>query len=474
MLALKEIIKNLNQEVYRKIVEDLKKNKAYNFLTLFEWYKTEKKSDAELIKKLQISESSFYTLKSRLHHKIQNYCTDKIDVSREDVLNKLSNISDLCYRTPRAIANSTLLKLEKDLLHFDMHYELQIVYSALKKTNLHTGKYFLYSQLYNKQVAFGFSLEKSEEIMGEFSLLITQYYFSANSKLLDKMLFLREELVNLFNLNSAKQILIIKNLIDIQILIFCKTDLNAKLSVVELLNETSILLDGLPANAYKKYKLVLNYLYFEYYFSLSQIKQAETYFVKVNEELSHLLLYSGIGNVSRFLFSKLDFCLTNVDYRNNIHVDSALFILYDDKDMFSEISVEIYRAMCFYYTNEIVKASDKLNDILTKHVLKDYNFIVLKLKILQILFLLKQNNAIEANRILFNIQRKVKSDKLDGQYPQITYLFKFFKIDFNNKGKRNGDRGRELLILFEAKNKLNGNILTFIVPELYNFLNDKK
>lgn len=178
MTELKEIISYLDDQAFELIKSDLIKTNAGNFLHLFKSYRFSSDSDNDIIKHLNIKKNAFYVLKSRLHDKIKNHLTRHIHADKEELLKQLQNISDICYNTPRVLSNSMLEKLEKDLLNFDMHFELQIVYSALKKNHLFSEKYFYYSQLYNKQVALGFSLEKVEELLGEFNIVLSKYLFS--------------------------------------------------------------------------------------------------------------------------------------------------------------------------------------------------------------------------------------------------------------------------------------------------------
>ena len=221
MIKLKKIISQLDEKVYENLENQFSKTKADNFLYLSQSYRKGNVDDEEIIKHLDLSSNSFYVLKSRLYTKVKKHLSDDINVSKQDVLANFQHIHDVCYNQPREIAQAFLEKLETDLLCFDMHSELLVVYSALKKVNLQSENYFHYSQLYNKHVAFWLSLEKSEAILGNFNQILAEYEFSKSKVTFDKLLFLRLEILNHLTLNPSRQIEIIKNIIDIELFIFC-------------------------------------------------------------------------------------------------------------------------------------------------------------------------------------------------------------------------------------------------------------
>ena len=71
MIKLKQVIVQLSNNDFERIADSFKKTKADNYYLLFQSYRSEKISDAEITKKLGISSNSFYVLKSRLFDNIQ-------------------------------------------------------------------------------------------------------------------------------------------------------------------------------------------------------------------------------------------------------------------------------------------------------------------------------------------------------------------------------------------------------------------
>jgi len=127
MGKLEKVIHQLSDDDSAAIAQSFKSSKADKFLTLFEQVR-ENGAVAE------DTSSSFYTLKSRLYDKVQEYLIDNMEEPRIDVLKKVAAIPSLIYDTPRDTAIAILTKLEADLKEFDMPNELTEVYAAFKKS----------------------------------------------------------------------------------------------------------------------------------------------------------------------------------------------------------------------------------------------------------------------------------------------------------------------------------------------------
>ncbi len=269
MIKLKEVITQLKEDNYLEIEKNFVKNKADRFLFLLQTYKKSNISDKEIKKTLGVTSNSFYVLKSRLYDKIQESLSCDLFMDQEKTIKLLLHVPEFCLNSPRETAVAYLLKLEKELQRFDMHNELLIIYSALKKMFLNHDKYYHYSQLYNKQVSFSLSLEKAEETLGDFCRILGQYNFSKSNQLYEKLCFLRQEINNTNDLCQSRQIELIKNLIELQISVFCQKDKSFESNTNELLQRTRIIFDELPLTIiHKKWEIVLDYLCFEYFYSI--------------------------------------------------------------------------------------------------------------------------------------------------------------------------------------------------------------
>jgi len=464
VIKLKKIIGHLEDGVYKTIEDTLVKNKADNFLYLFKSYRTDVK-DPEIIKNLDLNSNSFYVLKSRLYDKIQGHLSGYINISKEELLKKLNGISLMCFTEPREVVMAYLHKLEKDLLEFDMHNELIVVYSALKKINLYSERYFHYSQLFNKHIAFSLSLEKSEEILGNFNRIFGQYNFSRDPKLLDTLLFIRKDITDHYNLNPSRQIEIIQNFIELQLCIFCNSDLNSQTNVEELLKNTKKIIDELPdSSSYKTWLPALDYLFFEYYRKTGQTKNTGIYFEKVDSTAQNILLYTHICNTSKFLLSRIAF-LREQGRTKDLLEEKAKITKLDPDDTHAKVLLGIYNAMISYYGGNLKEAANKLNEVLNENSFKDYFHINTDVK-LTLAFIYLNNKGYDlADSIVKSIYRKIKTEKIEN-YNNVLSLVKVFEYEIKEGSGKVTEKQKDDFTLFTARNKNENELLQHILFEL--------
>jgi hypothetical protein len=464
MIKLKKIISHLDKDTFNNVEETLIKNKADNFLYLLQSYRKEVE-DNVIIEKLNLNANSFYVLKSRLYDRIQDHLSGDIYVNQEELLKKLNQIPDMCMNEPREVATAFLQKLEKDLLQYDMHSELLIVYSALKKMHLYSEKYFHYSQLYNKHIAFSLSLEKSEETLGNFNRVLGQYNFSRSPKYLETLFFLRKEINDHYALNQSRQVDITKNIIELQLCIFCHSDLSKETNVEDLLSRTYKIMNELPdSSTHKKWLPVLDHLSFEYYLKIGQSKYAKSYFEKVNVLINSLLLMSNICTTSKFLISKIAF-LNDQGQGNELINEDPSQIIYDANDMHSRVILGIYSAMCSYYANKLKEAANKLNTLLNENSFKDFFHVNTDIKLTLAFIYIELKEYDLADSIIKGIYRKIKTEKIT-TYANVLDLIKVFELDTKQNNGKVSDKQKDYYTLFAARNKNESEILKHLVHEL--------
>ena len=469
MIKLKEVIVQLNEDHYSEIENNLIKNKADRFLFLLRSYKQSKISDTEIKTRLGVTSNSFYVLKSRLYDKIQDALSCDIYVDQEKTIKLLLQVPELCLNTPRETSIAYLLKLEKDLLRFDMHNELLIIYSALKKLHLNSDKYYHYSQIYNKQVSFGLSLEKAEETLGNFCRILSQYDMSKSTDTYEKLCFLKKEISNIYSLCTTRQVELIKNLIDLQLLIFCKDENVDEQNIDELLQQTRIIFDDLPLTLpHKRWEIVLDYLCFEYYYSIGSNKAAMQYFDKVNSHFSNLFLFNHIGFVSKFLTTKISFC---VEFgKLNLIADTLDLdkLLIDVNDVHTQISIKIYNSFVCFYHKKQKQAISYLNEALNEFVFKDYFHEFLNIKLSLMYFYMVVGDFENAQNCIRILSRRIKMEN-NSEYNHILYLLKSFDLDINKEPSlKNNVKKNELFVLFAANNlKQNRfSVIPYLISEM--------
>lgn len=467
MIKLKEVIAQLQKDTYEEIEQTLIKTKADNFVLLLQSYRKGNVSDNEISSRLKINTNSFYVLKSRLYDKIQASLSSDIFMTQENLVKKLLQVPEVCFNSPREIAIAFLHKLERELLRFDMHNELQVVYSALKKMHLYSEKYFHYSSLFNKHVALGLSLEKAEETLGNFNRLLGQYDFSKSQELLNTLYFIRKEIINLYALNPSSQIEIIKNIIELQLIIFCSGNKSHEYDTEELLQKTRKIFNELPeTSAQKKWEIVLDYFCFEHYQSISQNKTALQYYEKVNKQLQFFLLYNNICLSSKFLISKIKFC-NELNRMEDISISPAeTELLVDVADTHAKVLIGIYNSMLHFNQKNYKDAISYLNDIINTFSFKDYfhENINVKLTLAYFYIVIEDFDMVEIT--LKGVSRKIKTEQLE-RYNHVSYLIKAFDIEINkNKDSKSLSKKRDLLTLFIANNNRSAELLGHLIPEL--------
>lgn len=463
MIKLKEIIKQLDASAYDSVESKLIKTKADNFLHVLRSYREGKTDDKEIAKTLGMVSNSFYVLKSRLYDRIQDELTSEVNPLKNDIFSQLAHVHHICYNSSGETAIAFLHKLEKDLLVYDMHAELLIVYSALKKLHYNTDKYFHYSQLHNKNVAFWLSLEKAEDTLSDFNLLLEQYDFSKSQEIILKLKFLRLEIQNHSALNTSRQLKIIKNIMDAELFIFCNIIPEEPVDVGDLLKDALKQIDQLShSSRQKKWKIVLDYLAFEYYTKTSQITKTNEFFEKTNKMRVNLLLYSNVALVSKFLTSKIAFLATKKQLQ---HIEQEGTELLCNDNVYSKVQLGLYKAMDLYYNKEIKKAINILNELLTLFTLKDYFHVVMEIKFTLAFLYLKINEISISESLIHSIYRKIKSEKLTN-YSNALDLVKFFNTFFKSKESVLNEKRQEAFLLFSARNTGEFKLLHHLHHEL--------
>ena len=463
MLKLKKIISHIDDGLYKSIEDNLIKNKADNFLYLYRSYRHDV-VDNEIIKGLNLSHNSYYVLKSRLYDKIQHHISGDVNIAKEDILKRLDLLPEMSYKQPREVLIPYLEKIEADLLRYDMHSELLTVYSTLKKVHLFSDKYFHYTRLFNKHVALYLSIEKSEEILGNFNRILGQYNFSKSQQLLDTLLFIRTEIANQLSLNPSRQIEIIANLIEVQLNIFCEVPLLRESNVEDLLEITRDKIADLPiSSSYKYWNDPLDYLNFEYYLKTNQMHYAAIYYELINIKFQNLLLYTSICCTSNFFISKIVF-LQDSNRVSELVIQPTNNFYIDPVDAYSIVLRGIYASMINFYKGDLKGAAANLNELLNEHTFREYFHIAIQIRLTLAFFYIRMNVLDLAENIIISISRKIKTEKYNN-YQNVVSLLKVFDLEIKGRG-RVSDKQRDYFALFLARNTQESKILKHLLYEL--------
>jgi tetratricopeptide (TPR) repeat protein len=473
MLKLKKVVLQLKDSEFELIQESLVKTKADNFLFLFTEYRKGKMGDDEIMGQINVNTNAFYAMKSRLYDRIQNSLLDnKKDLSRE-TFDLLSNIPKFIYATPRETAEAMLHRLENDLIAQDKPADLVIVYSALKKINIHSQKYYHYSQLYNKHMAYTMAMEKAEDLLGTFNRTLASWYFSRSAQDMEMLLRIRREIKNVLALNDeAYHIEIIYNVAVIQLFVFCDVELGEEEEAIsDLVEKTISTIEKFPNdNHYRHFLPVAEYLKFEYLRKTGQSKKAIPYFENLLAGIETWLLNSGNCMAFKLLLTALEF--KPEPGKENLTIEPDTQFICDPADFFSGVIVSLYKAVVLLENGKLKESASLLNDALNKGSFKDSQHLEIELKLTLAYVYTKQQDFDLAANLVRSVSRKIKVTE-DHPYEN---ALDFCKVLTLLSGETtSGGAAQKIssaLKMFSLNNSGEHKILSFLQREI-NLLKDK-
>jgi hypothetical protein len=386
MSKLKNIIKQLSAKDYTAIYESLLNSNAEKSAYLLKFMREKQLSDAKIMEELEVNNNAYYTLRSRLNQKIEEYLLEQMESPRTSLIKKVATINEIIFTKKKTIAVATLKKLEKELLDYDLANELTIVYKSLKKLLIHSPEdHFHYSQLYNRHVAYMLALDKSEDLLANYFKKYGEYMMGFDET--DKMglILMREELINVSNLYQSHRLFVYSSLLTIFHQLFIEPEKKAILDVEELFDKIQSTFDLYYLDSsYYHLILVLEYLRFEYYISIGEQKKAEKYYEDINESLSSLLTNYNLYTASPdFLLSKLNYHVNNKTQASIYEENKGLFEDFEiNKKNINEYLIYIlYRSVSCYHADKYEEAAKWLNQFLNDTSIKKYPYIYMETKL---------------------------------------------------------------------------------------------
>jgi hypothetical protein len=462
-MSIDKIILQLNEDDFLLLSKQLTENRADKFLALFNYYREGAKlSEPQLLKSLGMNNATFYTLKSRLLDKIQNFLYKNTDDIRIELLKNVANIESLIYKTPPETAIGLLKKLEAELIEHDMPNELIIVYKALKKLNIHSKKYYDYSQLYNKHVAFNLAQDKAEELLSLFCKTQGEYFLSRDPELLNMLVLYKKEMINVCRLYQSHHLKIYKNILLIHFAIFSpvENEMQDGSTVEEMLQESLNIIQMHPEDkVYRHLKDVINFLYFEYYHSLKLTKNAGKYFERITSNTSSLLLFNHCSFVYHFLVSKVEFQLQEKK-ESSLYLEPEMTDYKPNpEDMTGYILFSCYKAVGEFYAKNYTKTIQILVNLLNEVSFKRMLFVEAEIKsFLALLYLLTYRHQ-QAVVLIRSIVRKIRDENDDPRYESALAFIKIIKMGLNTVKT---DRYSKIVSLYEDFNETNEGNYRFL------------
>jgi hypothetical protein len=430
MIKLKTVVQQLTPEDYQTIEEQFQKNRADKFRALLSHLRQPELSEKEIYSKLTLNKAAYYTLKSRLYEKIQEYLFVNVKDPRIELIRNVSNIPNLLFNTPKDTAIALLKKLEKKLIEYDMPNELTQVYSALKKLHLSSPKYFEYAQLYNKHVAYTIGLDKAEDLLSRFAKSLGEYKASRNVSETEVLDLMRMEMSNLYQLYESHHLAIYRNIMDISFSIYIpfKRKAGDSLLIEKMLDDCRKIFEENPRDAtYKYLTTVVDFLTFEYYHKSGQMKLSTPYFEKVNTDLNIFILADHCCFTANFLTSKLErYALLGIGEEleeEDICLENAI----RKEDAPSYLCYGIYKAGTSFYAKKYGDAISSLQAVLNELSFKNMIHAELEAKLFLALNYCLIGRRSESEVVLKNILRKLRERKED-DYKNVTAFVKLLSV----------------------------------------------
>jgi hypothetical protein len=453
-MKIEKIVAQLNEKDYALLCEQFRQTKADKYLMLINFYRGNPPADKEIQESLDIKPAAFYTLKSRLFDKIQEFLYKSTSDHRIELLQNVANIEYLLFKTPRETAVGIIQKLEAELIRNDMPNELIAVYKALKKLHVYSPKYYDYQQLYNKQVAYFLAQDKAEEVLSFYCKTLCEFYVTRDQKLIDILVLYRREIQNLSNIHQSHRLTIYKNILNIHFALFTPIPLEMKddPTVEDLLKESYAILEtNTEDRSYIHLIFAIHFLSFEYYHQLKLYKNAMMYYDKIVDENVSILLYDHSCFSIHFLISKLELNLQN-NTINEVDEEAAPVLELTPENITEYIVFIHYKAAVLFYKEKYSEAGQLLNNLINEVSFKNMLHAEIETKLFLTLLLLLAEKTDQAEIVLRSLTRKMAEENDESKFQIAQQYVKLLKLAIANKTPGKPEKLKEAYQLLTAIN----------------------
>ncbi len=456
MAKLKNIIKQLSDKDYQAIYDSLISGNAEKSAYLLKAMREHQLSETKVMVELEINANAYYTMRSRLSQKIEEYLIQQMESPRTDLLRKVANINEVFFTQKKTIAATTLRKLEKELIEADLVGELPTIYKLLKKLHINSPEYFQFSQLYNRHVAYMLAVDKAEDVVADYFKKYGNYFFTGDPTEKVSLDLLTKEIHNIANLYESHRLYVYKSCIVVfhRLFVAREEDIGQDdESIEDIFNRAQDIFTRYNLDpVYYHLNLLFEFLKLEYYNHYKVYKQAERYFEEVNDAASNLLVNYPYYTFSiRFLISKLDRAL-------RLGVEGEL--LTEQKELFADFEPDInnvpqhviytvYCALCSYYAGRYDETAKVLNNLINDVSLKKYPLVQMEVKALLCLQYCMLKDIDLFNQLSNSVQRNIRMIGKDACENVLTFL-KILKIAVSEAKKEKHKKISGLIPRFKS------------------------
>ncbi|HEY9049040.1 MAG TPA: hypothetical protein VIN08_24235 [Ohtaekwangia sp.] len=473
MAKLKNIIKQLSEKDFKAIYDSLIESNAEKSAYLLKSLRERQLSDNKIMSELEVNANAYYTLRSRLNLKIEEYLMGQLESPRTDVLRKVANITEVLFTKKKAISVATLKKLEKELLDYDLANELTIIYKSLKKLNINSPDYFQYSQLYNRHVAYMLAVDKAEDLLADYFKKYGDYMLNGGEVEKLGLGLLMKEMQNVAKLYESHRLYVYQSCMYIFHRLFVEVDDNMNQegeSIEDIFDKVQKIFESYHLDSiYYHINLVFEFLKLEYYNHYKVYRQAEKYYEEVNDACANLMVnYSTFTFPAQFLLSKLDRHLRTNTEAELYAENESIFIDYevDTMDIPKHIVYTVYRALSSYYIGKFEESARLINGLLNDVSLKKYPYAQLEIKSLLALQYTLLRDVELFNQLSNSIQRQIRLFGKDS-CENIQLFLKILKISTSEAKK---EKAKKINAVIPRLNSLN---VSYFAPTKLVKLDDR-
>lgn len=472
MAKLKNIIKQLSEDDFVAIYDSLIESSADKSAFLLRAMREKQRSDNKIMEELEVNTNAYYTLRSRLNMKIEEYLLQQMENPRTDILKKVANINEIIFTKKKAIAVATLKKLEKELLDYDLSNELTIVYKFLKKLHINTADYFNYSQLYNKHVAYTLAVDKAEDLLAEYFKKYGNYALSGDDTTKMELSLMSREMNNVCALYKSHRLYVYQSCINIYHRLYVEKEetIEDDLEPIEdiLMNVQKIFEDYNLDSIYYHLRIAFEYLKLEYYDHYKVYRKAENFFEEVNDSCADLLSnYTLYTYPAQFLMTKIKRHVRIGNVEEMHEENEGIFHDFepDKNDVPNYITYVIYRALSCYYNKRYDEAARWVNNLLNELSLKKFPAAQLEVKTILALQYCMVRDYDLFNQLINSIQRQIRLLGKDA-CEHVVIFTKMLKISISDSKKNKKSKIENLA------EKIKNIELDYFTPTLYVKINE--
>lgn len=442
MSKLKNIIKQLTEKDFQNICVSLVDSSAEKSAQLLKYMRDKQFSDSKIMEELDVNPNAYYTLRSRLNQKIEEYLILQMENPRTDILKKVASIQEIFFTKKKAIIVTSLKKLEKELIDYDLSSELTNVYKYLKRLHINSPEQFHYSQLYNKHVAYTLALDKAEDLLAMYFRKYEDLFLQGKDFKSLELSLLSNEINNVCNLYQSHRLYVYQSAVNIFHQLFVEPVADGKLTDKESLEDIFERVQNIietygQDTTYYHLRTVFEFLKYEYYVHYNLHSPAEKHYNEVNDYASVLLTNYGFYTFSsRFLFSKIERNKRLDTLQELYDENKVLFVDYENDlhDVGRYLFYMTYRAVCCMFVSKYDEASKWLNNLLNELSLKKYPEAQVEVKLLLSLQYCLMRDEELFNQLINSVQRQVRILGKD-ECEHIGVFIKIMKCSLNEKGK---------------------------------------